>query len=117
MYSCQKDLSRENHGIYQGKLPSHPCLRPVGPESGPSHPGWWSWVGLPGAEVLLGFWEPALDLDDPGGVRGVGREELEGLAPSRGRAHAHPQVAGRLRRITGLGHVDEPEVVGLRLLG
>jgi hypothetical protein len=46
--------------------------------------------------------------------RGVGREELQGPgAALAGRGHANPQVPGRARVVAGLGHVEQPEVVGL----
>src|SRR6267142_2764218 len=65
--------------------------------------------------VLERFGEPGLDLSNPGPWERVGREEFR-LARAALRCHADPQVTRRGRLIARLGHEDEPEVIGLRLL-
>src|SRR3972149_9583425 len=67
--------------------------------------------------VLHGFGKPPVDLFDAGRLGRVGGEEFWGFAAALGGlGHADPKVARGVRVVSGLGHVNEPQVVSLGLL-
>src|SRR5439155_18587281 len=71
-----------------------------------------------GTVVLNGLRNPGLDLSDPRRFRRMGGQELgRALAPLRSLGHPMPEVERRVRVVARLGHEDEAEMVGLRLLG
>src|SRR5437762_14308442 len=74
--------------------------------------------GSAGTVVLHGLRNPGLDLSDPRRFRRMGGQELgRALAPLRSLGHPMPEVERRVRVVARLGHEDEAEMVGLRLLG
>src|SRR5881396_1563703 len=80
--------------------------------------GWCYGVGSAGTVVLHGLRNPGLDLSDPRRFRRMGGQELgRALAPLRSLGHPMPEVERRVRVVARLGHEDEAEMVGLRLLG
>src|SRR5881397_4281341 len=64
-----------------------------------------------------GLRQPALDLADPGLLRRVSGEELRRSGSAfRGLGHPDPEIARRVGIVAGLGHVDQPQVIGLGFL-
>src|SRR3989454_8406608 len=85
------------------------------PHSSPPNGAYW---GSAGGVELQGLRHPGLDLLDPSRFRRVGGQVLGwAVTPLCGLGHPIPEVEHRVRVVTCLGHEDQAEMVGLRLLG
>src|SRR5690348_5000361 len=78
---------------------------------------WWGRGALlGGAVVRQGLGHPALDLLDAGLLGRVGRQPLRRSLALGRLGHPLPQLERGVGVVAGLGHQDETDVIGLRLL-
>src|SRR2546428_13452706 len=116
-YICQKGLSREKHTIFLGNSGQGGGRQPVGSPTGAPPSGGGPRTASARLVVEERLRDPGLDLADPRLGGRMRREELRRARPTAaGLPHAHPPDPRGRRAIARLGHIDEAEVVGLRLL-